>query len=199
MCKFSNIDFFLLFQTHYSAFFFKTFDTVSFSFPVLTGETVVQVACLRPEAGCDRWLNKPMRIRSHLLGLHQLGNLGLSENSVPLNPMVLLIRQSLWKMAISLGRFTQHFQTKPSGEKIFVAQFQRPKRQIIPLYSWNFQTPWQIVAIDDGLTGPNSIIQWPPWVPQLQTHFFVGDTPPFLSSHDLRPKMARFVFFLLKK
>ena len=80
MCKFSNIDFFLLFQTHYSAFFFKTFDTVSFSFPVLTGEPVVQVACLRPEAGCDRWINNfwewkllvlPMRIRkSHLLGLH---------------------------------------------------------------------------------------------------------------------------------
>ena len=30
-----------------------------------------------------------------------------------LNPMVLLIRQSLWKMAISLGILTQHFQTNP--------------------------------------------------------------------------------------
>ena len=31
----------------------------------------------------------------------------------PLYPMVLLIRQSLWKMAISLAILTQHFQTKP--------------------------------------------------------------------------------------
>jgi hypothetical protein len=101
------------------------------------------------------------------------------------------VKTTCWDYITSVGH-------QESGENIFVAQFQRPK-QIIPLYSWNFQKPWQIVAIDDGLTGPNSKIQWPPWVPQSQTHFFVGDTPPFLSSHDLRPKMARFVFFLFKK
>ena len=39
-------------------------------------------------------------------------NMGVSENSVPLNPMVLLIIIPI-KMAISLGILTQHFQTNP--------------------------------------------------------------------------------------
>ena len=40
----------------------------------------------------------------------------VTENVVktPIIPMVLLIMKSLWKMAISLGIFTQHFQTNPN-------------------------------------------------------------------------------------
>ena len=38
--------------------------------------------------------------------------MGVSENSVALNPMVLLIIIPM-KMAISLGLLTQHFQTNP--------------------------------------------------------------------------------------
>ena len=41
--------------------------------------------------------------------------MGVSENRLnPIFPMVLLIRQSLFFMAISLGRLTQHFQTNPN-------------------------------------------------------------------------------------
>ena len=48
----------------------------------------------------------------------------------PLYPMVLLIRQSLWKMAISLGNSTQHFQTNP-------VLFNRKKRAIKPIsHGW---------------------------------------------------------------
>ena len=54
--------------------------------------------------------NRPSAtIRQHL------SNLGVSENSVPLNPMVLLIIIPSLKMAISLGILTQHFQTNPSA------------------------------------------------------------------------------------
>ena len=44
----------------------------------------------------------------------QLIYMGLSENSVPLNPVWFCWSLSLWKMAISLGILTQHFQTNPN-------------------------------------------------------------------------------------
>ena len=60
--------------------------------------------------GLARWL---AMLQPGGIWMHRSFNVGLSENSVPLFTQWFCWSLSLWKMAISLGRLTQHFQTYP--------------------------------------------------------------------------------------
>ena len=65
------------------------------------------------------WPNKITRIMENMIWNY----MGLSENSVPHCTQSFCWSLSLWKMAISLGILTQHFQTNPHGDFMEISPY----------------------------------------------------------------------------
>ena len=96
-----------------------------------------------------------------------IGDMGVSENSVPHCTQWFCWSLSLWKMAISLGRLTQHFQTNP--------------------YGWKMLKGW-IPAISSWVNSNEAILasteHHPGWAPAGPRASSPLDLPQWTISHD---------------